>query len=202
MNLSKLIVKARNIVPQLGKLQGYCIFCGEYSNHGYSAKLKTNFTAYPYLQQGEIICPNCFELYNNSEYRKNMFLVSKSEFRTFKREEGKAILLNLPIPPFALYFTRTWKKQGWITLMQKVSFSKTNFFVGLDYEVILVNSLRAKENFQLIENLLEKKISKTELKTGQLKVKSFERLDMDLELLNRLQLFSGDPLWGLCVFLN
>lgn len=199
--VAELIVQRRGLRIDAGTREGRCIFCGLSSDYGHQAKLKTNFTGYSYLQAGEIICPYCFELYNNNEYRKNMWVVTNDEFRLFKRAEAKEILLNQLSTPFAIYLTKTWKKQGWITLMNKINYDSKNFFVGFDYDVILVEREKLVEYLNLISELLNLKISKTELQIGQLKVRSFERINMDFELQRRIAMLAGDKLWDLCLFI-
>ena len=200
--LSELICRARQIPLEYGKLSGNCIFCGLHTDYGHPVKLKTNFTGYPYLQAGEVICPFCYELYNNEEYRKNMWLVTEERFRVFKRVEAKEILLSHSPVPFAIYLTKTWKKQGWITLMNRVNYNTKKFFVGFDYDVVLVEREKLTEYFDLISELLEKKISKTELATGQLKVRSLEKIDIDITLKDKITMLAGNKLWELCLFIS
>ena len=202
MILSKLICKARRVQVQLGTLKGNCIFCGQHTDYGHPGKLKTKFTGYSYLQSGEVICPYCYELYNNEEYRKKMWLATEHEFKTFKRNEAKEILLSsLPVP-FAVYLTKTWKKQGWITLMDKVNYSTETFFVGLDYDIVFVEKQRLIEYLSLIQNLLEQGVTKKELATGQLRVRSLERIGMDRSLWDKIAMLAGDKLWDLCLFIS
>jgi len=173
-----------------------------YTENGYPAKLKTNFTGYSYLQAGEVICPYCYELYNNEQYRKNMWFVTEHEFKFFKRAEAKRILLNNLEVPFAIYLTKTWKKQGWIRLMDKLNYSSDTFFVGFDYDIVLVERKKLNEYFSLLSELLAKKIPKSELATGELKPKSLEKIDMDTDLLARIRFLSGDKLWSLCLYIS
>ena len=199
--LSHLVCSSRNINSVQGDTMGNCIFCGQYSEHGHPAKLKTKFTAYQYIQSGLIICPFCYEIYNNQEYRKNMWYASEHEYKTFKRDAAKSILLDPPDPPFVIYLTKTWKKQGWLTLMNKVNYDKDSFFVGFDYDVIFVYHDKLIKYIDLISMLLEKGVSKTELKTGQLKPRSLKKIDMDLELMKEVQILSGQALWALCLYI-
>jgi len=201
-SVSELIAQKRACDVEYSSIKGRCIFCGQYSDHGHRAKLKIKFTGYPYLQSGDVICPFCYELYNNEEYRKSMWIVSNSEFKFFKRVDAKEILLSRLSVPFTIYLTKTWKKQGWITLMDKINYNAENFFVGFDYDVIFVEREKMVEYLNLISELLEKKISKTELATGQLKVKSFEKINMDLGLQRRIAMLAGDKLWELCLFVS
>lgn len=51
--------------------------------------------------------------------------------------EGKSwireVLLDPPEPPFALYLTRGGKRQGWLTLIRYVSWSRERYWVGTDW---------------------------------------------------------------------
>lgn len=201
-SLSELMIESRNISPPNGEENGTCIFCGSECENGHPAKLKANFTGYSYLQSGNLICPACFYLYNEQEYRKHMWVASSDGYRTFKRDEGKNILLHPPNIPFAIYFTRTWKKQGWIAIMEKVNYDRDRFYVGFDYDVILIDRIKVREYLNLIESLLSKKISKSELATGQLKPRSLEKIDMDVDLFHRIQTLAGENLWQLCVYVS
>lgn len=180
---------------------GTCVFCGESSECGFPAELKKTFTAYAYLQMGDIICPECYYVYTTQKYRLSMWVVSKDEFRFFKKAEAYDIVMNPPSPPFGIYLTKTWKKQGWIVIMNKVNYTRDCFFVGLDYNVIFVNLELLQEYITLIKYLRKQKISKQELETGNLSVKSIEKIDMNLELMKQIQNYAGDPLWGLGVYI-
>ena len=39
-----------------------------------------------------------------------------------------------------MYFTQTWKKQGWPGLVNRVNTDKNYFIVGYDYELVLVEA--------------------------------------------------------------
>ena len=200
-SLSELVLTARRILAEKGDISGNCIFCGEHTDVGHQANLKTNFTGYQYLQAGDAICPYCYNLYNDNTYRKNMWYVTKGQFKTFKRAEAKAILLSELEIPFAIYLTKTWKKQGWISLTGGVNYDTERFFVGFDYDVVFVEREKLTGYLNLSSELLEKKISKTELQMGRLKVRSFEKIGMDFDLQRKIAMLAGDKLWELCLFL-
>ena len=185
-----------------GKESGTCIFCGKTHKNGFKPTLKPNFTAHSSLHAGSIMCHFCNDLYNTQEYRKNMWVVSKTSFRTFKRSEGNKILLNPPNTPFMIYYTKTWKKQGWVNLINKTNYSKDTFVVGFDYDIICVGRKRASEHLKIIADLLDKKITKTELTTGNIYPNSYEKLDMNTKLIDKIKMLCNNPLWNLCVFLS
>lgn len=162
--LSKLLCSARGITPDPGVLTGSCILCGLDTECGHKAELKDTFTAYDLIQGGSCICPECWHVYNEQMYRKRAWVVTPSEFTEIKKNMMKEILIYPPAPPFVIYLTQTWKKQGWLNLINRVQESRTNYVIGLDYELIEVNTEKLEEYCNLISEILEKKIMKTELR--------------------------------------
>ena len=202
ITLSKLLCSSRNITPEQGNLTGSCILCGLETAHGHKAELKDTFTAYDLIQGGSCICPECWHVYNEQMYRKKAWVVTPSTFVEVKREGAKELLLNPPEPPFVIYLTQTWKKQGWLNLINRVQESRTNYTIGLDYDLIEVNTQKLEEYCTLIAELLEKKIMKTELQTGQFKAKSYEKLGYSMKLIEKIKTLVGNPLWNLAIFVS
>ncbi len=200
--LSRLLCSSRNITPDQGNISGSCIFCGLETEKGHKAELKDTFTAYDLIQGGSCICPECWHVYNEQMYRKKAWVVTQVYFNEIKREDAKYVLLHPPDPPFVIYLTQTWKKQGWINLINRVQESQTYYMIGLDYELVEVNTSKLEEYCNLITDLLEKKIMKTELSTGQFKAKSYEKLGYDMELIEKIKTLVGNPLWNLAIFVS
>lgn len=202
MTLSKLLCTARHVETEKGTLLGSCIFCGLETSRGHKAELKDTFTAYDLIQGGSCICPECWHVYNEQMYRKKAWVVTLSTFAEVKRDGAKELLLNPPEPPFVIYLTQTWKKQGWLNLINRVQESQTDYTIGLDYDLIEVNTQKLDEYCTLIGELIEKKIMKTELQTGQIKAKSYEKLGYDMELIEKIKILVGNPLWNLAIFVS
>ena len=200
--LSQLLVSARNITPEPGEVTGTCIFCGQDTEHGHKAELKDTFTAYDLIQGGSCICPECYHVYNEQMYRKKAWAVTPSTFTEVKWSGAKELLLNPPEPPFVIYLTQTWKKQGWLNLINRVQESKTNYTIGLDYDLIEVNTVKLEEYCTLISELIEKKIMKSELQTGNFRSKSYEKLGYDMEMVEKIKVLVGNPLWNLAIFVS
>lgn len=200
--LSHIICSARHIEPEQGTLTGSCIFCGLETSTGHKAKLKDTFTAYDLVQGGSCICPECWHMYNEQMYRKKAWVVTLETFSEVKRDGAKELLLNPPDPPFIIYLTKSWKKQGWINLMNRVQESRTDYTIGLDYELVEVNTSKLEEYCTLITELLEKKITKTELSSGNFRAKSYEKLGFDIELMEKIKMLAGNPLWNLAIFVS
>jgi len=199
ITLSELICNARDINPDVGDILGNCIFCGRYTYAGFPAKLKENFTAYEYLQSGEVLCPQCYHMYNENEYRKSMWYVTQDTFQKIKRDNVKSLLLSPPEPPFAIYLTKTYKKQGWISLMNRVNFNRNSFILGFDYDVITVTP-KIHEYNDAIEKLVEQKVTKQELLTGHFKPHRYDKIDHGI--IRTVQKNIGNPLWEVCIWMN
>mgnify|MGYP000906716640 CR=1 FL=1 len=202
LTLSELICKSRGIIPEPGTVSGTCVFCGCETDNGHSRKvISDNFTAWDRLGSGDVVCPGCNHIYTTRLY-KNMWAVNETEFRELKKVDLKQVLLTPPKPPFIIYLTQTYKTQGWLNLINRVQESKTNYVIGFDYNLIRVDTKKLEEYCNLITELLEKKIMKTELSTGQLKAKSYEKLGYDMELIEKIKTLVGNPLWDLTIFVS
>lgn len=153
------------------------------------------------MGSGDVVCPECNHIYTDRIY-KNAWVSTESEFRELKRADIKQVLLFPPEPPFVIYITQTWKTQGWLNLINRVQESKTNYIIGFDYSLILVNTVKLEEHCTLIASIIERKITKTELQTGQFKAKSYEKLGYNFELIEKLKLLVGNPLWNLAIFVS
>lgn len=112
-------------------------------------------------------------------------------------------LLEPPEPPFAIYLTRTWKKSGWQSMVRAgggVSMSRAVFLCGFDYDPVMVDRKLLAEYLAEIDGLREQKVSKTELSSGQLGIRSLERIHFDENVVRRLRDVASDPLWSLAVY--
>lgn len=203
MILSNLICKAQGIEPDKGNESGTCVFCGRETEQGHPKKIiSDNFTAWDRLSGGNVVCPECNYVYSSPTYRKKAWVVTDSKFSEIKRENAKELLLNPPEPPFVIYLTQTWKVQGFVNLINRVQGSRTKYTIGLDYKLIDVNTEQLKEYCDIINDILEKKITKTELSTGNFKAKSYEKLGYDMELIEKIKVLAGNPLWDLAIFVS
>lgn len=115
----------------------------------------------------------------------------------------RSVLLDPPEPPFAIYLTRTWKKPGWQSMVRAnggVSMSRDVYLCGFDYDPVMVDRKLLAEYLAEIDALREKKVSKTELSSGQLGIRSLERIHFDGNVVRRLRDVASDPLWSLAVY--
>lgn len=183
MNLSELVVRARDIEPPQGNQKGKCIFCSIETGHGHKPTFGDSFCNAPLLSGGTVICPACQHM-NTAEipgakqsagkmYRSNMWFASEKDgfgLIRFPKKEGAEpardmgvpertpcdILTNSPEPPFVISLTRTWKKPTWQALIRAnggVASSRDLFPVGLDYEVIYVDRAKLHLDLKYIDML-------------------------------------------------
>jgi len=197
-----MVCNARKIKPIPGNIIGLCVYCGEETEIGHIFKPTGQFTTYQHIQGGTCICPECNEMKLSQDYRRSMWWVNNSEYVEFKQNDAKHILQNPPEPPFVMYFTKTWKKQGWPQLVNRINTSQNKFIVGFDYNLIFVDSIQRDDFLSFAQELIDAGITKTELYSGNLKGKSYEKIDYELNIINKLKQCAGNPLWELCVYVT
>jgi CRISPR type IV-associated protein Csf1 len=181
-----------------GGIDGNCVVCGRETLEGLEIDYSPNFTKWALLQAGDCLCPHCYELTRNQDYRRSMWVANREGIIRFKKEDMLEHILNPPGPPFGMYLTRTWQKQGFFKLIDKVNHSKQNYFTALDMQVIHVNLETAKQMAELGQKLRKKKITKEELETGELSAHRYK--DIDLSLVEQVKEYAKQTLWSLIVY--
>ncbi len=202
--LSELICKHNNITVEQGELEGTCCLCGKETIYGYKKKFGSNFTATPEVSMGTVICEYCHPLIKlSNELRRSMWIVTGSEFRKFKKDEAKDIILNLPDEPFYLYLTNTWQKVGWVKMLNRANHDKNGLICcNVDYDTYFIELEVIKELFKVIEELRELKIPKSELESWELSMHHYKKLEHPRETAKQLKKYAGNPIWKLAVYLN
>lgn len=183
---------------RFGAMKGHCMLCGRETNKGLEADFSAKFTSWNLFKAGECLCPNCYELSRNQAYRRSMWIACKEGITFFKKDQMLQHLLDPPDPPFAMYLTKTWKKQGFLKLINKVNYSKNSFFIALDSEIIHVVMNNFTEMLKLAKGLREKGISKKELRSGKFHVYRYE--DLDLEVIEKIKRITKNPQWRLVIY--
>jgi len=153
--------------PLAGNEKGYCCICGQKTNIGYKFSLSENFTGFSYLKFGNLLCPYCYAFMKNQNFRKHCWLATGQEILFLKRNDCLSFILNPPKIPFAFYITKSFKKQGFLAGFQYVNYSQENYYILTDFvDIVFVNLKIAWRMNKLIEFLRERKVSKTQLTTG------------------------------------
>jgi len=209
MTFSKMLQKVRKHDTIEGNLEGICCICGEKTTKGHKKKFGANFTSADIVSSGDVICEYCKHLVDNSnEYRRTMFLLSENEFKKFKKNEAKEIVLNLPKKPFYLYLTKTWQKIGWTMISFCENNGSNDLIILVDYDIIHTSLLELKNHFKIIEFLRELKIPKTALETGVFEPHHFKKVSAEMglqgtrKLINNIKSYANNPSWDLAVYLN
>lgn len=126
-----------------------------------------------------------------------------SEIFTLGEVTPRAAVTTPPEPPFAIYLTRTWKKSGWQPLIRAnggVATSRDSFVCGFDYDPVHVNRHQLCIFLEDIDALREQKLSKTEIASGKVGIRSLDRIGYDQNIVRLLKLRATDPLWSLAVY--
>jgi len=163
--------------PTHGKLSGECVLCGRSTESGHPVEFSENFTSYNLLREGSCICGHCYTLVKNQEFRRKSFVLSKEGVRFLSRAECREVLLSPPDPPFFIYITQSGQRQGWLSAMQCVSYSKEKFWVSTDFVGHFLTNLRElKKMDELIWDLRKAGVSKNSLRSGTLSAVEYRKL--------------------------
>jgi hypothetical protein len=136
-----------------------------------------NFTAYNFLREGDCICEHCYTLLRNQEFRRRSFVLSKEGVRFLSRLECREVLLSPPEPPFFIYITQSGQRQGWLSAMQCVSYSRERFWVSTDFVGhFLANLEELRRMDELISELRRGGVSKNSLRSGTLSAAEYRKL--------------------------
>lgn len=207
---SQMLCKAQDITPEPGTETGKCCVCGVDTNEGFSKKFGGNFTTADFVSTGDVICKHCKHLVDNSNsYRRTMYYLSEDTFKSFKKQEAKDIIFNLPDKPFYLYLTKTWQKIGWIRMNTVPNMGTSGEIrVLLDYDIIQFKLDNLKETCDFIHKLRELKISKIDLENGVFEMYNFNKLKEEYgirearRISQKVKSMKGNPVWDLALYLE
>jgi CRISPR type IV-associated protein Csf1 len=199
MSEKKFLLRISELLQKReGRLVGRCVVCGFESAHGHPVDFSENFCGWSFLQEGNLICEYCYPLCRESqEYRRKSWVISGIGVSFLKKEEVLNLVLNPPKPPFAMYVTKTGKKQGFLQLVNRVNYSRENYVLAFDDELINVSVVKAKKFCKLIEEARKKGFTKKEL----LNSPSTNRWK-DRGLCEKIMVLTKNPLWRLMVYAN
>jgi len=184
--------------PTYGNLKGECVLCGRHTESGHPVEFSENFTSYNLLREGDCICEHCYTLLKNQEFRRRSFVLSREGVRFLSREECREVLLSPPDPPFFIYITQSGQRQGWLSAMHCVSYSRERFWVSTDFVGhFLVNLQELKRMDGLIADLRKAGVSKGALRSGELSAVEYRKLfEKNLShLWNEVRAYVKTPEW-------
>jgi len=153
------------------------VLCGRYTKSGHTIQFSEKFTSYNLLNEGNCICEHCYTLLKNQEFRRRSFVLSREGVRFLSRAECREVLLSPPSPPFFIYITQSGQRQGWLSAMQCVSYSRERFWVSTDFVgYFLANLQELKRMDGLILELRKAGVSKNSLRSGILSAVEYRKL--------------------------
>jgi len=189
--------------PERGSKQGVCCICGKETKEGHKVPFSDNFTGYSFLIHGDCACPYCWTFFKTQDFRRRSWVATAKEVRFLKRNEVREVMLEPPEPPFFIYVTQSGQRQGWLSALRYISYSRERFFISTDWVGhFMVDRQLAKQMDNLIWLLRDKKISKTALRTGQYSMKQY-RLAIEggwQDLIEEARRYVKNPLWEVMVY--
>lgn len=205
MNLSKLLLIATNGDIKKGDIAGTCVVCGAETKSGISLKkmVSGNFTGWNCLFSGNCMCPECAFIFSDQTFRRRSWLASENGFKTFKNDEACSILFSPAAPPFFIHIAKIGQKQTWLRCMNSIANNPNQYwFSHENYDIpILFEKNKAQLYLNMALAALDMKITKTELRTGEFKPKTwtmaYEKGCQDF--LRDLGKFKRDLLWEVIV---
>ena len=210
LSFSEMYCNTTKQEPETGELSGDCCMCGKTTDKGFKKKFSANFTSAEYISSGDVICPYCKVVVNNSDnLRRTMFLLTEDKFIPFKKDKIKEIVFNLPDKPFYLYLTKTWQRGGWILMNRAGNESnkgELTFLIDYDFVKCSINEL--KQYTEFIGKLRELKIPKTALETGQLSMYHYNKIQKATSreeartIQKTLKKHAGTPAYELALYME
>lgn len=203
INLAELIFPTPE---KVGNREGQCVWCGRKSTQGLPLRVSDGFTGYSYFGAGNCMCPHCWAVFDEPLLRRRSWLAIKGRVRLLDREGVRETLLSPPTTAWYLYVARAGKKQGWLPAIHKVNYSRENYFLSCEWQLmpIWVSRPDIIHWLALIGSLREVKVPKGELLSGQFGAKTYERAINGgyRELLSEARVHARKPIWGVLVYVS
>ena len=158
-------------------------------------KPSSNFMSHDLLAAGNMMCKLCHHIITSRESRTTNWLMEGIEQLHFKRDRAYEILLRHKVPPFVLYFTQTFKTQGFIQLLSRRNLSNEEYCIGFDRDLIWVRQTQIIYLIDLIHRARELGFGKRELVEGPY-IKHYEHRT----LCNEINSARNEQVWPLLVW--
>jgi len=179
--------------------------CGLPSEEGFREAPSGNFTAWAQCFAGDVMCPPCRAMLKDRRLRARSWLATPRGL-LFRTPEGKEAffeaLLAEEARPAACYVTRGGQRQGYLSIVWRISLTPGSLWVGTDWldGPVLLSQAWAREVAPLVLALRKRGASKRELLEGAgpwLWERALaEGWDDELRQAERL---TGDPRWEVIV---
>jgi len=195
---------AKNIAKP-NKKRGYkCCWCGIYDAE-YDLPFSDNFVGYPYLkEERKGLCKYCYAFVSEQKFRKRSWIATEGKVDFVKQKEAYSYLFNPDDNAWFVHITSSGQKQSWLNAIHSVNFSKQRFAVSFEkYDSpIFFTRSHLLAMSEVAKKLREQKITKTEMKCGEFKPKTYEKaIDGDFEnLLSEAKEYACTPQWEVVVY--
>jgi len=168
---------------KLGNLKGRCIFCYQFTQHGFSIdEIPDTFTDWDKVltSSSNVVCEYCFMFLKNPDFRRRSWIIYNNQIHFLKsRKEVLKFIQDPPNPPFAIYVIKQGKKHGWIQMMYKgVNYSREVLTIGFEDELITFNRLDFIQLIKLLQEVRRKEVKKEDLKN--LNIHVLEKIGFEL----------------------
>ena len=195
-----------SFVQGKGEAKGTCILCGAETIEGFPVEFSSTFTAFSQLAYGDVFCPKCNAFFRNQDFRRRSWILTKEQVEFAKRDRILEFLLLTEKPlPFVAYITSTGQKQGWLQGFRYVNFSKQRYFIHTDFVgCVFTEQSQLLEMSKLLRILREKKVSKTELLTGEFSMHTYRKsIEQGFEMqLREAKEYVSQPIWEVLVYVH
>ena len=201
MNLPELVAKAEKAEIKEGNIKGKCMLCGRQTEKGLKPSFSGNFMGYPYLQEGDCICPTCYAFFSNQDHRKHSWVATEKEFRVIHHDNVLSLLLDPPEPQFYIYITLGGQKQGWLNALDKVNLSNKKWWISIEDKVYFIETEEVRKQYECMRAVREMKVAKKELKEG-FSVKTMIKFMKagKTELLEEAKQYRGTNEWEVLIY--
>jgi len=180
--------------PSPGNVGGKCIVCGRMTKSGHRIDFSDNFTMWALLQEGDCICEHCYTLCRDQKYRRKSWVATKDGIKFLEKKDLLSTLLSPPNPPFAIYITKSGKKQGFLLLVKRPSLSRDRFFIAFEDSLVWVDRKKLEEMVAVAEAARKLKFRKSDLLDPSTKCW------VHRDLCEKIVEFRKNPLWEVVVY--
>lgn len=199
MTLGELLLEARGSERPKGSIAGTCVMCSCDTDEGLKVPVSDNFTGWNRFFAGNCMCPECAVLFSDQTYRKKSWVAAPGFFATFKNDEAKDILFNPPGPPFFIHIAKQGQRQSWLACLHRVAHNPNRYWFSHEsYDVpVLFEREKAGHYVELAVRALDLGVTKTELRTGEFKPKTWKEAYEHgyQDFLRELAKLKSDLLW-------
>lgn len=164
-----------------------CVVCGFPIDGLVPYKFPKTFTTTEYISGSMLdgtakICKCCKYVYETQFYRNNCWFSNPSGSVKLERKDV-IIRLFSEQPPFSIYTTNTYQKQGWLSILKSGIILSKNFFTfAWDMNMLQIHRNKLHDLVIKCLFLMDLGLTKTDLKTRAIPRKRYQNIPEALRL--------------------